>query len=118
MSHRFLASLSALAAVIACVALAPVPVVGQSRTAATATKAEAWTPPRTPWGAPDLQGVWDYRTITPLQRPASFAGKAVLTDEEVAAYEAEEARKNNRDLVDLTKGNEQYPALAEGGVGG
>src|SRR2546423_963739 len=28
-----------------------------------------WTPPRTPWGHPDLQGVWDYRTITPLERP-------------------------------------------------
>ena len=43
--------------------------------------------PRTPWGAPDLQGVWDVRTITPLQRPADLAGKRVLTDEEAAEYE-------------------------------
>ena len=48
MSHRFLASLSVLAAVIAFVALAPVPVVGQSQTAATATKTGGWTTPRTP----------------------------------------------------------------------
>ena len=47
-----------------------------------------WTPPRTAWGAPDLQGVWDYRTMTPLQRPREFAGQALFTDEEAAAYQA------------------------------
>ena len=45
-----------------------------------------WAVPLTPWGVPDLQGVWDYRTMTPLQRPPEFTGKAVLTDEEAAAY--------------------------------
>jgi hypothetical protein len=40
--------------------------------------------PRTPWGDPDLQGVWDYWTFTPLERPKEFAGKALLTDEEAA----------------------------------
>jgi hypothetical protein len=39
---------------------------------------------RTPWGDPDLQGVWDYWTFTPLERPNEFAGRAVLTDEEAA----------------------------------
>jgi hypothetical protein len=39
---------------------------------------------RTPWGDPDLQGVWDYWTFTPLERPSELAGKAVLTDEEAA----------------------------------
>jgi hypothetical protein len=42
------------------------------------------TIPRTSWGDPDLQGVWDYWTFTPLERPSEFAGKAVLTDEEAA----------------------------------
>ena len=42
--------------------------------------------PRTAWGAPDLSGYWEYRTITPLQRPEALADKAVLAPEEVAAY--------------------------------
>lgn len=41
--------------------------------------------PRTPWGDPDLQGVWDYWTFTPLERPKEFADKPVLTDAEHAA---------------------------------
>ncbi len=40
--------------------------------------------PRTAWGDPDLQGVWDYRTITPLQRPTDLADKEFLTEEEAA----------------------------------
>ncbi|HCR00471.1 MAG TPA: hypothetical protein DIU48_13690, partial [Acidobacteria bacterium] len=39
---------------------------------------------RTPWGDPDLQGVWSYATITPLQRPTELSGRAFLTAEEVA----------------------------------
>ena len=58
--------------------LVPVPAAGQS----LASAAEAG--PRTPWGDPDLQGVWDYWTFTPLERPEEFAGKAELTDEEAA----------------------------------
>ena len=38
----------------------------------------------TPWGDPDLQGVWDYWTFTPLERPDEFAGKDTLTAEETA----------------------------------
>ena len=40
--------------------------------------------PRTAWGAPDLQGVWDFRTLTPFQRPTELADKDVLTDEGAA----------------------------------
>jgi len=40
--------------------------------------------PRTPWGDPDLQGVWDYWTFTPLERPAEYADKATLSDAEHA----------------------------------
>jgi hypothetical protein len=45
------------------------------------------TLPRTPDGKPDLHGIWDFRTITPLERPNQFAGKETLTAEEVAALE-------------------------------
>ena len=44
--------------------------------------------PRTPWGVPDLQGIWDNRTITPLERPRDFAGQETLNAAEAAAYEA------------------------------
>ena len=42
------------------------------------------TTPRTPWGAPDLQGLWNYNTLTPLERPSALGGRASLTDEEAA----------------------------------
>ena len=39
--------------------------------------------PMTKWGKPSLQGNWDFRTVTPFQRPAAFADKEFLTPEEV-----------------------------------
>ncbi|MSR10906.1 MAG: hypothetical protein EXR84_03800 [Gammaproteobacteria bacterium] len=53
----------------------------------------------TPWGHPDLQGVWDRRTITPLERPERFADKAILSADEIIAYErASAARDDGRPL--------------------
>jgi hypothetical protein len=51
------------------------------------TKAKAL--PRTPDGHPDLQGIWDFRSATPLERPVRFAGREFMTPEEVIAYEQE-----------------------------
>jgi hypothetical protein len=42
---------------------------------------------QTPWGTPDLSGIWDYRTLTPLERPAELAGKKILSDEEAAQFQ-------------------------------
>ena len=44
--------------------------------------------PMKAWGKPSLQGNWDFRTVTPFQRPAAFADKEFLTPEEVEDYEA------------------------------
>ena len=38
----------------------------------------------TPWGDPDLQGIWTGQTFTPLQRPAHLAGRELFTEEEAA----------------------------------
>ena len=49
--------------------------------------------PRTPDGRPDLQGVWDFSSLTPLQRPAELADREFLTDEDVSALEARAATR-------------------------
>ena len=61
--------------------------VGQQVVSAQSTEASA--APRTPWGAPDLGGVWDFRTTTPLERPDEFSGREELTIEETAAQKAQ-----------------------------
>ena len=56
--------------------------------------AAAQDAPRTGWGAPDLQGVWDFRTITPLERPERLGDRAFLTEEEAANLEQEVVDRN------------------------
>lgn len=41
-----------------------------------------YEPPLTSWGDPNLQGIWDFRTLTPLERPPEFSDKQVLTQDE------------------------------------
>lgn len=52
---------------------------------------DAWPAPRTPWGDPDFRGVWTNTTTTPLERPTSLQGKGVLTEEERASLDEENA---------------------------
>ena len=58
--------------------------------------AAAQESPRTGWGEPDLQGVWDFRTLTPLQRPEDLGDKAFLSAEEAAEREQVEVDRNLR----------------------
>lgn len=54
--------------------------------------ADDYAPPQTPWGDPDLQGIWGAGYIfTPLERPEVFEGRAFLTDEEAASLEQRQA---------------------------
>jgi len=70
-----------------------------SSTVAEAAGARAATnaPLLTPWGEPDLQGVWTGSTLTPLERPAALAGKEFLTEAEAAAMQR---RATERRLVE------------------
>jgi hypothetical protein len=61
---------------------------------------QAPSTPRTPWGHPDLQGIWSAATITPFERPADMAGKAFLTEKEAADFEQRTAETSNRDRRD------------------
>ncbi len=65
--------------VVAAISLMPIAAGAQSKV------------PRTPDGKPDLQGIWDFRTITPLERPNQFAGKETLSADEAATLEQRNA---------------------------
>ena len=70
-----------IVAVVALLRLAP----GQGSKATTETGAtNAGPAPSTPWGEPDLQGIWTSDAETPLQRPAKYANREFFTDEERA----------------------------------
>ncbi len=52
--------------------------------------------PRTPWGDPDLQGVWTNRTTTPIERPDDFEGQERLSAEQRADLDAQAAANTDR----------------------
>jgi len=66
---------------------------------AAAASGQHWTPPRTPWGDPDLQGLWPSVAMlgVPLERPANLGEKATLTDEEFAQLPAQRRIPNAND---------------------
>ena len=94
MSRRILGSTGVLAVVMTVVWLAPAPAAAQT------AAAKASSSLRTPWGHPDLQGIWDFATITPLERPKELAGKEVLTAEEAAEFEKKTLEQRNPDRRD------------------
>ena len=90
MSGRFFAGCLSLVAIVS---LMPSAAYGQ-------TKAKPNRPPagqaKTPWGDPDLQGIWNNVTATPLQRSEEFKDKAVLTSEEAENVARRTARTTGR----------------------
>src|SRR5579872_5635387 len=72
-----------------------IPSPGQSAPAVSAKSGVAaavknWTPPKTPWGDPDLQGMWPNTELlgVPLQRDPKLGTRGILTDTEYAQREA------------------------------
>ncbi len=116
MTRRILTSLGGLVATIALVWVAAVPIGAQASGPAATKAADAPKKPaaaaakrstltRTPWGDPDLQGVWDYRTITPLERPANVGGREFLTDAEATQLEARAAKRLDQPPDDTVPAN-------------
>ena len=94
-----------VAALVAALALTPLVSEAQSTSTTDA--------PRTAWGDPDLGGTWDFRTITPLERPQQYGDREFLTEEEAAGLE--------QGAVDRDRAADEAPArLATAGenVGG
>jgi hypothetical protein len=60
--------------------------------------------PRTPWGHPDLQGTWDYRTITPLERSRELGTREFYTEDEVKTLETRAGRRMDVAPEQITPG--------------
>src|SRR5438067_2181470 len=85
MIHRCFVSISILTPMLAVASLASVSAGGQAPAAAPqGATATTSSPPRTPWGEPDLQGVWRYEGVTPMERPKEFGSREFFTDAELA----------------------------------
>jgi len=65
---------------------------------------DSYDAPRTPWGDPDIQGTWDYRNITPLQRPNDVGDREFFTEEEAAELEGRAAERLDEAPEEATAG--------------
>ena len=72
----------------------------------SALSAQSGGIPRMENGKPDMQGTWDFRTITPFQRPEALGEKEYLTAEEFAAFEEEERERREEPPPPMLKARE------------
>jgi hypothetical protein len=113
MGTRHLKLIGPAALMIALLVPASVPVAAQAPPAA----AKVGPAPKTPWGEPDLQGIWTDDYQIPLQRPAKYASREFFTDEERAAIDKQRAGLLGRDnFVTVGKGTERDVAGAYNAV--
>jgi hypothetical protein len=77
------------------VAMLAATIAAQPAARPASASAKTWTLARLPGGDPDLEGVWNYGTATPLERPAQWAGRTSITDQEAVVWEKENAQRRS-----------------------
>ncbi|HEY7443143.1 MAG TPA: hypothetical protein VH701_12040 [Vicinamibacterales bacterium] len=82
----------------------------QSSPAAGTARSDKWVPPRTADGHPNLEGVWENNSATPLERPRQFADKPLLTDDELLSLKRRASELFTPES-DATFGDGLYSAL-------
>src|SRR5690242_13373188 len=95
-----------LFAIVVAPALLFAPVAGLAQQAAPAA-AKKYTPPKTPWGDPDLQGIWPGNMGVPMQRPKTMGERTELTDQEFAQRVAQSQRASAADAVEFAPKDEK-----------
>jgi hypothetical protein len=98
MGIRLLRSIGAsLVVVPMLVVLKPTEMTAQDQASTASVKAPAAAVPTTPWGEPDLQGIWTVESDTPLQRPAKYANQEFFTEAQRAELDRERSALLGRD---------------------
>jgi hypothetical protein len=99
--------------------LACVPVSTQGPTTASQNQT-SYTPPRTPWGDPDLQGIWPGTDMVgvPFERPERFGTRLYLTDAELKEREQQAAKQQELDVLEFDLQKPPAEIVALGDVGG
>src|SRR6478736_8939276 len=82
--------------------------------------AQTYTPPKTPWGDPDLQGIWPSTAMVgvPFERPAQFGNRLYLTDEEFKQRQKDAEKQSDLDNESFSVDNVKAEVVAMGDVGG
>jgi hypothetical protein len=70
---------------------------GQTTKSSTASAVRSSSTLRTVDGQPDLQGVWDFKTVTPLERPSELGNKEVFSDQEAEEFAVKRVQESNVD---------------------
>jgi hypothetical protein len=102
-------------------AVALVPVVASTQTSpASGENARPYTVPRTPWGDPDLQGIWPGTDMVgvPFERPERFGTRLYLTDAELKERERQAQKQEELDVLDFDLQKPPDEIVALGDVGG
>jgi len=87
---------------------------------ATMLTAQTYTPPKTPWGDPDLQGIWPSTAMVgvPFERPAQYGNRLYLTEDEFKQRQKEAEHQSELDNESFSVDNVKQDVVAMGDVGG